>query len=96
MYSHREEQNNQKFDRLANTLHQFRSTINDDIEGSLAEEGLTTNALNDNISQLIEQAKRRSMNLRNTFSRNTSLNKAAGIIFLTFFCLWVWFKIWKN
>lgn len=96
MYSHREEQNNQKFDRLANTLHQFRSTINDDIEGSLAEEGLTTNALNDNISQLIEQAKRRSMNLRNTFSRNTSLNKAVGIIFLTFFCLWVWFKIWKN
>lgn len=68
LYGHREEQNNQRFDQLAQTLHQFRTTVDNDIHGGIQQEMLTLDLLNDNFAQLWTKVKRSSGDLRTVMS----------------------------
>lgn len=93
LYSHRENQNNQRFDQLAQTLHQFRNTVNNDIHGSIQQENLILDSLNDNFGQLMTLVKRTSGELRSVMTRNASLTKIVGLILLAFFVIWMLFKL---
>lgn len=95
LYSHREEQNNQRFDQLAQTLHQFRNVVNDDIHGSIQQESLTLDLLNDNFSQVWSKVKRTSGDLRNVMNRNASLTRIVGVILICFVILWMLSKLRK-
>lgn len=95
LYSHREEQNNQRFDQLAQTLQQFRTTVDNDIHGSIQQEMLALDVLNDNLSQLWTKMKRTSGDLRSIMNRNASLTRIVFIILLVFFLLWTVVKL-KN
>lgn len=88
LYGHREEQNNQRFDQLAQTLQQFRTTVDNDIHGAVQLEMLTLDLLNDNFSQLWTKVKRTSGDLRAVMNRNASLSRIVFIILLIFFLLW--------
>lgn len=92
LYSHREGENNQRFDQLAQTLHQFRTTVNNDIHGSIQQEGLILNALNDNFSQLMVLVRRTSNDLRTVMNRNTSLSRIVVIILVGFIIIWTLYK----
>lgn len=93
LYSHRENQNNQRFDQLAQTLHQFRNTVNNDIHGSIQQENLILDSLNDNFGQLMTLVKRTSGELRSVMTRNAGLTKIVGLILLAFFVIWMLFKL---
>lgn len=93
LYSLREEQNNQSFDRLALTLHQFRTTVNNDIHGAIQQENLILDALNDNFSQLSQSVRRTSGSLRTVMTRNASLSKVVGIILVGFIVIWMLMKL---
>lgn len=88
LYGHREEQNNQRFDQLAQTLHQFRTTVDNDIHGTVQQDMLTLDVLNDNFSQLWTKVKRTSGDLRTVMTRNASLTRIVFAILLIFFLLW--------
>lgn len=88
LYGHREEQNNQRFDQLAQTLQQFRTTVDNDIHGAIQLEMLTLDLLNDNFSQLWTKVKRTSGDLRTVMNRNASLSRIVFVILLIFFLLW--------
>ncbi|KAK6197956.1 uncharacterized protein RJT21DRAFT_122778 [Scheffersomyces amazonensis] len=93
LYSHREDQNNQRFDQLANTLHQFRNTVNNDIHGAIQQENSILDSLNDNFGQLMQQVKRTSGDLRTVMNRNASLTRIVGLILLGFFIIWMLYKL---
>lgn len=93
LYAHREEQNNQRFDQLAQTLHQFRTVVNDDIHGSIQQENLLLDSLNDNFSQAWVKVKRTSGDLRTVMNRNASLTRIVGIILLGFAVIWTLLKL---
>jgi len=93
LYSHREQQNNQKFEQLANTLHQFRTTVNNDIHDSIQQELGLLHQLNDNFSSLMQLVKSTLSNLTNVMNRNAGLTRIVGIILLGFFVIWMLFKL---
>ncbi|KAI5963634.1 SFT1 [Candida pseudojiufengensis] len=93
LYSHREEQNNQKFEQLAQTLNQFKNTINNDINDSINQESGLINQLNENFSNLMSSVSRTSGNLRTVMNRNQSLTRIVGIILGGFFIVWMLFKL---
>ncbi|SGZ49775.1 CIC11C00000000251 [Sungouiella intermedia] len=93
LYSHREEQNNQRFDQLAQTLQQFRTTVDNDIHGAVQLDMLTLDLLNDNFGQLWTKVRRTSGELRNVMNRNASLSRIVFIILLIFFLLWTVAKL---
>lgn len=93
LYAHREEQNNQRFDQLAQTLHQFRTVVNDDIHGSIQQENLLLDSLGDNFSQAWVKVKRTSGDLRTVMNRNASLTRIVGIILLVFIVIWTLLKL---
>ena len=93
LYSHREQQNNQKFEQLANTLHQFRTTVNNDIHDSIQQELGLLHRLNDNFSSLMQLVKSTLSNLTNVMNRNAGLTRIVGIILLGFFVIWMLFKL---
>lgn len=93
LYSHREEQNNQKFEQLANTLHQFRTTVNNDIHDSIQQELGLLHQLNDNFSSLMQLVKQTLGNLTTVMNRNAGLTRIVGIILLGFFVIWMLFKL---
>lgn len=93
LYSHREEQNNQRFDQLAQTLHQFRTTVDNDIHGGIQQEMLTLDLLNDNFAQLWSKVKRSSGDLRTVMNRNASLTKIVFTILVFFFVIWTIAKL---
>ncbi|SGZ53422.1 CIC11C00000001024 [Sungouiella intermedia] len=93
LYSHREEQNNQRFDQLAQTLQQFRTTVDNDIHGAVQLDMLTLDLLNDNFGQLWTKVRRTSGELRNVMNRNASLSRIVVIILLIFFLLWTVAKL---
>ncbi|CAK9436373.1 uncharacterized protein LODBEIA_P09310 [Lodderomyces beijingensis] len=93
LYAHREEQNNQKFDQLAQTLSQFRTTVNHDIHESIQQENGLLDQLNDNFSNLMQSVKRTSGNLSTVMNRNSSLVRIVAIILLAFFIVWMLFKL---
>lgn len=93
LYGHREEQNNQRFDQLAQTLHQFRTTVDNDIHGGIQQEMLTLDLLNDNFAQLWTKVKRSSGDLRTVMNRNASLTKIVFLILVFFFVIWTITKL---
>ncbi|EEQ41286.1 hypothetical protein EJF18_70182 [Clavispora lusitaniae] len=93
LYGHREEQNNQRFDQLAQTLHQFRTTVDNDIHGGIQQEMSTLDLLNDNFAQLWTKVKRSSGDLRTVMSRNASLTKIVFLILVFFFVIWTITKL---
>lgn len=93
LYSYREGQNNQKFDQLAQTLHKFRTTVDNEIHGAVQQENLTLDLINENFSQMMVKVKRTSGSLRSVMTRNSSLTKIVGIILLAFFVIWMLFKL---
>lgn len=93
LYSHREQQNNQKFDQLANTLHQFRTTVNNDIHDSIEQELGLLHQLNDNFSSLMHMVKKTLGNLTTVMNRNAGLTRIVGIILGAFFVIWMLFKL---
>ncbi|EGW34510.1 uncharacterized protein SPAPADRAFT_149498 [Spathaspora passalidarum NRRL Y-27907] len=92
LYSTREDQNNQRFDQLAHTLHQFRTTVNNDIHGSIQQENSILDSLSDNFSSLMVSVKRTSGELRTVMNRNASLTRIVGMILLVFFIIWMLYK----
>lgn len=93
LYNHREEQNNQRFDQLAQTLHQFRTTVDNDIHGGIRQEMLTLDLLNDNFAQLWSKVKRSSGDLQTVMNRNASLTKIVFTILVFFFVIWTISKL---
>lgn len=93
LYATREEQNNQRFDQLASTLHQFRNTVNQDIHGAIQQENSILDSLNDNFGQLMTLVKRTSHDLRNVMNRNASLTRIVGMILFAFFIIWFLYKL---
>lgn len=93
-YANREQQNNQRFDQLALTLHQFRTTVNNDIHGTIQQENLTLDLLGENFNQLVLQVKRTSSDLRGVMARNASLTRVVGLILLGFVVIWMLLKLW--
>ncbi|ODV78240.1 uncharacterized protein CANTADRAFT_90609 [Suhomyces tanzawaensis NRRL Y-17324] len=93
LYSHREQQNNQRFDDLAQTLHQFRNTVNNDINGYVQQENLVLDSLNDNFGQLMHQVKQTSGELRNVMTRNASLSRIVFVILIAFIVIWTIYKL---
>lgn len=93
LYSHREVQNGERFDQLANTLNQFRNTVENDIHGGIQNEQLTLDLLNDNFGQLWTKLKRSSGDLRTIMNRNASLAKLVGLFLLMAFILWTLNKL---
>ncbi|CAH2350021.1 hypothetical protein CLIB1423_01S00628 [[Candida] railenensis] len=92
-YANREQQNNQRFDQLASTLHQFRTTVNNDIHGSIQQENSTLDLLGENFNQLMNQVKRTSSDLRGVMARNASITRIVGIILLCFVVIWMLSKL---
>lgn len=93
LYSHREQQNNQRFDQLAQTLNQFRTTVSNDIHGSIQQENLTLDLLGENFGQMMQLVKRTSGDLRNVMHRNASLVRIVGLVLLAFFVIWMLYKL---
>lgn len=93
LYSHREAQNGERFDQLANTLNQFRNTVENDIHAGIQNEQLTLDLLNDNFGQLWSKLKRSSGDLRTVMNRNASLAKLVGLFLLMAFILWTLNKL---
>lgn len=93
LYGHREEQNNQRFDQLAQTLHQFRTTVDNDIHGGIQQEMLALDLLNDNFAQLWSKVKRSSGDLQSVMNRNASLTKIVFTILVFFFVIWTISKL---
>lgn len=93
LYSQREHQNNQKFDQLASTLHQFRTTIDDDIHNNIQQENSLLDSLNDNFNSLMVLVKQTSGELRTVMNRNASLTRIVGMILLGFFIIWMLYKL---
>lgn len=93
LYAHREDQNNQRFEQLAQTLHQFRNTVNNDIHGSIQQENSILDSLNDSFGLLMQQVKRTSGDLRSVINRNASLSRIVGMILLGFFVIWMLYKL---
>lgn len=92
LYSHRENQNNERFDELALTLRQFRNTV-DDIRTNVQQEGLLLDLLNDNFGRLMVLVKRTSGELRSVMNRNASLTRTVGLILIAFFVIWMIYKL---
>ncbi|CUM68471.1 uncharacterized protein PRCAT00006196001 [Priceomyces carsonii] len=93
LYALREQLNNQRFDQLAQTLHQFRSTVDNDIHGAILLENLIIDSLNDNFGQMMQQVRRTGGDLRNVLRRNASLSKVVGVILIGFIVLWMLYKL---
>lgn len=92
LYSHRENQNNERFGELALTLRLFRTTV-DDINNNVHQENLTLDVLGDNFGQLMNLVRSTSGNLRNVMNRNASLTRTVGLILLAFFVIWMLYKL---
>lgn len=93
LYSHREEENNQKFNQLSLMLHQFRTTVDRDIHGRVQLDMLLLDAFNDNMSQLWSKVKRTSSDLLTVMNRNASLSRIVGAILIIFFLIWTIHKL---
>ncbi|CAH6722952.1 protein transport protein Sft1p [[Candida] jaroonii] len=92
LYGHRENQNNERFDQLASTLRQFRTTV-DDINSNVHQENSLLDTLNDGFGRLAYSVKRTSGELRNVMNRNQSLTRIVGLILLGFFVIWMLYKM---
>ncbi|OBA23208.1 hypothetical protein METBIDRAFT_34625 [Metschnikowia bicuspidata var. bicuspidata NRRL YB-4993] len=93
LYGHREEQNNQRFDQLSQTLQQFRTTVDRDIHGRVQLEMLTLDSLNDSFGQLWTKVKRTSGDLQTVMSRNASLTRIVMVLLAVFFVVMTLFKL---
>lgn len=93
LYSYREQQNNQQFDQLAQTLNQFRNTVNQDIHGSIQQEGLILNSLGENFESMMVQVRRTSHDLQTVMNRNASLTRIVGIMLLGFIIIYTLYKL---
>lgn len=96
LYSHREEQNNNDFERLSQTLHQFRATVDRDIYGRIQQEGLILDSLGDSFGQLWTKVKRSSGDLQNVMSKNYSLTRIVLLLLAISFVLWTLLKLKWN
>lgn len=85
LYGHREEQNNQRFDQLSQTLQQFRTTVDRDIHGRVQLEMLTLDVLNDSFGHLWTKVKRTSGDLLTVMNRNASLTRIVVVLLAIFF-----------
>lgn len=93
LYSHREEQNNQRFDQLSQTLHQFRTTVDRDIHGRVQQDMLMLDQLGDNFGQLWTKVKRTSGDLQTVMNRNASLTRIVFVLLVSFLLIWTLFKL---
>ncbi|QBM88521.1 protein transport protein SFT1 [Metschnikowia aff. pulcherrima] len=93
LYGHREEQNNQRFDQLSQTLQQFRTTVDRDIHGRVQLEMLTLDALNDSFGHLWTKVKRTSGDLQTVMHRNASLTRIVFVLLAVFFVIMTLFKL---
>ena len=93
LYSQREHQNNQKFEQLATTLHQYRTTVDHDIHNNVQQENSLLYSLNDNFNSLMVLVKQTSGELRTVMNRNASLTRIVGMILLGFFIIWMLYKL---
>lgn len=93
LYGHREEQNNQRFDQLSQTLQQFRTTVDRDIHGRVQLEMLTLDSLNDSFGLLWTKVKRTSGDLQTVMTRNASLTRIVVILLGVFFVIMTLIKL---
>lgn len=93
LYGFREEENSQRFNQLADTLNQFRNTVENDIQGGLRTEQNLLDSLNDNFSQLWTRVKRTSTDLSAVIKRNSNLSRIVGLILAAFFVAWMLYKL---
>lgn len=93
LYSYREQQNNEQFDQLAQTLNQFRTTVNQDIHGTIQQENLILNSLGENFESMMLQVRRTSGELRTVMNRNASLTRIVGIMLLGFIIIYTLYKL---
>lgn len=94
LYGHREQDNNERFNQLADTLSQFRNTVEHDIQGGIRSELNILDSLSDNFSQLWTRVKRSSNDLSTTMRRNSNLSRIVGLILLLFFVIWMIYKVY--
>lgn len=94
LYGHREQENNERFNQLADTLSQFRNTVEHDIQGGIRSELNILDSLSDNFSQLWTRVKRSSNDLSTTMRRNSNLSRIVGLIVLLFFVIWMIYKVY--
>lgn len=94
LYGHREQENNERFNQLADTLSQFRNTVEHDIQGGIRSELNILDSLSDNFSQLWTRVKRSSNDLSTTMRRNSNLSRIVGLILLLFFVIWMIYKVY--
>ena len=92
-YANREQENNQRFNQLALTLQQFRTTVDNDIHGQIRNENLILDGLGENFSLAMEQVQRTGGELRSVMNRNASLTRIIGMILLGFFVIWMLLKL---
>lgn len=95
LYGHREQENNDRFNQLANTLSQFRNTVEQEIQGGVRSELSILTSMNDSFSQLWTRVKRSSGDLSTTMRRNSNLSRIIGIILLLFFIAWMIYKVYS-
>lgn len=93
LYNYREEENSQQFDNLAQTLRQFRNTVDDDIRGGIQQESSMLDALNDNFSQLWQNVRRSSGDLNLVLKRNLNLSRVIGLTLIFFLLVWTIYKL---
>lgn len=93
LYGHREQDNNERFDQLADTLSHFRNTVQNDIQGSLQSELGLLDSLNDNFSLLWIRVKRSSGDLSTTMRRNLNISRIVAIVLVLFFIAWMIYKV---
>lgn len=95
LYGHREQENNDRFNQLADTLSQFRNTVEQEIQGGVRSELNILTSMNDSFSQLWTRVKRSSGDLSTTMRRNSNLSRIVGIILLLFFIAWMIYKVYS-
>lgn len=93
LYALREAQNDLKFDQLALTLQQFRTTVDRDIHGQITSEQLLLDQLNENFLNMMEKVKRSGGNLRTVMSRNASLSRVVFVILGIFIVIWLLYHL---
>lgn len=93
LYNHREAQNDQQFDSLASKLQQFRSVVESDIHGGVAQEQLVLDLLNDGFGQLWSKVAHSSSHLRSVLARNGNVSRTVVVLLVAFIVLYTLYKL---
>lgn len=93
LYGHREQENDERFSQLANTLNQFRTTVENDIHAGVRGELSVLDSMNDTFSQLWTRVSRSRGDLTTVLHRNASLARIVGILVAIFFVTWMIYKL---